>query len=80
MEDRVRRIALDLLQELRDALGLGAEVVGRLTLAMQVCGVKIQIVESLFTQSVRDQEWVPDEAIDPPFLRWYLVSLHIKPS
>lgn len=80
MEDRVRRIALDLLQELRDALSLGAEVLGRLTVTMQVCGVKIQIVKSLFTQSVWDQVWVPDEAIDPPFLRCYLVSLHVKPS
>jgi hypothetical protein len=41
----------------------------------QVRSVKIQVIEPFATQSVWDQEGIPDQTVDPPFFRYDFVSL-----
>lgn len=75
MEDRLRRKGLDPFEELCNALGLGAKGLGGYASMTQVRSVKIQVIEPFATQSVWDQEGIPDQTVDPPFFRYDFVSL-----
>lgn len=78
MEDRLWGIALDLFQELCNALGFGAECLRRYTGMAQVRSIEIHVIELFASQRVWNQKWVPNQAIDPPFLRYYPVSLRVE--
>jgi hypothetical protein len=75
VENSLWRKGLDPVQELCNALSLGAKGLGRYTSMTQVRCVKIHVVESFATQSVWYQEGIPDQTVDPPFFRCNSVSL-----
>jgi hypothetical protein len=54
MEDRIRGVLGNLLQEFFQAIGLGWKLQW-----LSVAGIQINAVESFETRSVFDQKWIP---------------------